>query len=161
NGLFTGGNSYPGTISGSTLSFTGGSTLAGNLGTLNGVTIPAGSDVRITPSSQPNDQNNQTLTGTITNNGLIELTASRGNALLNYYRRTATLTGTGPLQTDPAVNGHAVTVHYAGNSATLTNAAGHTIDCLGSGTISAAQTDSAVVNKGVLKADGGSLDVYS
>jgi Bacterial Ig-like domain (group 3)/SdrD B-like domain len=162
-GVQSGGQQYPGSIIGSTLTLTGGSTLTGNFGTLDGVTVPAGSDVIVTPSDQANDTTNQTLEGTITDNGLIELMPSSSNGLLMYFSYAVTFDGGGVLQFDPVANGHYAIVSsigHAGNSDTLTVSAGQTVKSIGYGYLGY-NLGGSLINEGLIEADGGGLVLQS
>jgi hypothetical protein len=151
--LHDGNDSYPGTIAGSTLNLTGGSTLQGT-GTLSNITVPVGSDL-IVPASA-----SQTLKGTITDNGMIELQPAASANVYLAYSGSVTLAGTGEMLLDPEVNGNHVVTPATDGSSTLTNGAGHTIECIGKGWFGTTGLGS-VVNEGLLEANGGNLIVSS
>ena len=138
----------PGTISASTLTMAGGAELTGT-GTLNDITIPVGSDLLFTPNSSDSQQ---TLEGTITNNGTIELLPNANGNVIMPFSGKVTLAGTGIMQFDQEVSGNYV-ITYATSGSTVTNAAGHTIHCLGPGYFGG-YGDGTVINQGLLEADG-------
>jgi hypothetical protein len=141
-----------GTITGGALGFVNGSTLTGN-GTLNGVTIPSGSDLLI-PGG-----NTVTVQGTVTDDGMIELRPdnSAGGGVTLVYSGAVTLAGTGQLLMGPAAGhdypGQNYVLTYATAGSTVTNAAGHTVRSIGVGYFGAFN-EGTVVNQGVLEGDG-------
>ena len=92
---------------------------------------------------------NGTITGTITNNGLIEIAPIAQNNL--FISGNATLTGTGTLRLDGAD-----TVRHVVSASTLTNGVGHTIEgetssnIAGPGSLGGVGQALAIVNQGLI-----------
>ena len=154
--LSNGESEYPGAITGSTLTLSGGATMVGN-GTMSGVTIPTGSDLLI--ASNSSGTTTQTMAGTITDNGTIELMPTSHGYVLVPFSGNVTLTGTGQMLFDPEVNNY-IALAYPTSGSTVTNAAGFTIKSVGNGYFGDYQ-EGTVVNQGTLEADGGGLTVNS
>jgi hypothetical protein len=151
--LVNGDNYGYGTITGSTLNFTGASMLEGH-GTLTNVTVPAGSDVDFVVSQQFGST--QTLTDTITDDGTIDLTANASHNVNLNYSGTVTLAGTGQLLMHTVPNsGHYPVVQSDGSNSTIINDLAQPMRSVwgffGYG--------GTVVNRGTLDADGGGLMV--
>ena len=127
-----------GTLSGGTLTSTGGSSsLTSNGGTLSGVTLSAGSQFNI-PSG-----GTLTVTSGITNNGTITVDSpSGGTAASLVFSSSQTLSGSGSI-----VLAYSSAQLATSNSGMLTQAAGHTIS--GAGTLSAALNNQGLVNANV------------
>jgi hypothetical protein len=145
-----------GSVSGSTISFTGGSGIQGTEA-LNGVTIATGSDLLVHSSAY------LTLGGTVTNNGTMELEPTTGNVAL-LDSGTLTLAGTGQLQADAGgkISGGSGSYYsYFGlaSGQTLTNAASHTVRAAAGGVLSFTYIpfsgSGTVVNQGAMVADAG------
>jgi hypothetical protein len=168
-------NNFVATINGGTLTSTGGGTfetLAGNTGTLNGVTLAAG-----TTYINPADSN-LLVSGTITNNGNIQVNASGGAASNLQVTANTTLSGTGTVTLSynntlfndanilgasaglTLTNSSSSTIEGAGNigSGGLTLANGGTVDANTAGFT--LLTTGAITNTGLLEANsGGTLDL--
>jgi hypothetical protein len=152
------------TITGGTLTTSGGGVMISDGTTLNGLTISSGSTVSTT------NNNNTTLSGTITNNGTIALN-SGGNYTDLILSGNVTLAGTGAISmSDYAYN----RIYGATGSDQLTNGAGHTIEGSGqvglgaggsafaftnNGTVLANQSVSLVLNPGNGATNNGTMQV--
>ena len=138
-----GGNA---TIRGGSLNLRNNSSLTGG-GTLANVTNPFGSDVNISDSNGP------IISGTLANNGTIELYPKTYYAALTFSG-DVTLAGNGQLVMHPS--GSSSFGAYLSFSGTLTNGPGHTIRGAGRFENSMAGT---LVNQGTILAENGSLTI--
>jgi hypothetical protein len=138
--LFTNNN----TVKGGSISLTNSANLQGT-GTLDGVTIPQGSDLLLPGCTL-------TFLNTITDNGTIELQPTASAYAEVKFSGNVTLAGTGQMLFDPEVNGYYV-ITYATQGSTVTNAAGHTIKSVGAGYFGA-YYEGTVINQGIVEADG-------
>ncbi|HEV3084487.1 MAG TPA: hypothetical protein VGY66_32290, partial [Gemmataceae bacterium] len=142
-----------GTLQGGTLNFVNGSILLGD-GTLAGVTVPVGSDVLWRTHSDFGQT--ISLTGTITNDGIIELSPNDGENGFLYFRGAVTLAGTGQMLLDPQVG----RVYGYPVYSTLTIAAGQTVSSFGAGNYLGFAGVGTVINQGVVEASGAGSSLY-
>jgi RHS repeat-associated protein len=130
-----------GTVSGGELKLTNQSIIAGS-GALANITLPAGSDLLF-----PSNGADQTFTGTVTNNGTIELRSS-----VEYqfaWQNGLSLEGTGQVLID---SGSGYTVLSALDSSALTIGSGQTLLSMGGAYLSG--SPGSVVNQGLIEASG-------
>src|SRR5262249_39989181 len=91
-------------------------------------------------------------TGTVTNNGTIELEPT-SNYVYLVFHGNVTLAGTGRMLIDPKSSDGYYAIAYPDTGSTVSNAAGHTVHSVGLGYFGA-YFYGTVVNQGVLEVDG-------
>ncbi|HLN31276.1 MAG TPA: DUF4214 domain-containing protein [Gemmataceae bacterium] len=153
NGCTIGGSTFvnDGIVQGGTLNFVDGSILLGD-GTLTSVTVPAGSDVHYRSNSDFGDT--ITMTGSITNDGTIELSPTNDGEDANLiFSGDVILAGTGQLLLDPQV-GSFDAYAYPSAGSTVTIAAGQTVSSVGVGNYFGINDAGTVIDQGVVEATG-------
>jgi RHS repeat-associated protein len=143
-----------GSISGGSFNLTNGATIYGS-GTLSNFTNLAGSDLLI-----PGSTKTLTISGTVTDNGTIELKPNSSGGVVLAFSGNVTLTGTGEMLMDPEVGSNYVNTGPNAGS-TVTNAAGHMVLGVGTGHYFGSGLAGTVINQGVLEGNAGGIEINS